>query len=265
MDNDTDRVKNFIDQFDPTYPILPLTHITTMYGFRSIMTGMTLDPTECEVFKENLLYLFYGRPSYRASQIAASELNWNLPVGFILKPTAIRSIKRVFPFDSGAFAKGRYGRIFHQDSKIRSFELKPQLVSAAKYTSAFYSGNAHYYRGKSDAALELGNFDFELQGLSYLAEKSGRQIATDEIGTDERASAVEIQTAEQLSIKEGLLGLIVPETLLANTAFADAVDRWELDSHKIITYIEVLGPGSEAWVGTFYEKVEELYRREGFL
>lgn len=265
MENNSDRVKKFVDQFEPTLPILPLTHITTMYGFRSIMAGMTLEPSECKVFNENLLYLFYGRPSYRASQTAASVLNWNLPIGFILKPDAVKSVKRVFPFDSGAFAKKYYGSIFHEESDISSFELTPQLVSAAKYTSAFYSDNAHYFRGKSNANLDLGNFDFELQGMRFLAEKPGRQITSSEVKADERASAVEVQTAESLSIKDSLLGLIVPETLLGNTAFEDAMAQWNVDSRVIIPYVEVLGPGSEAWVGTFYEKVEELYRREGYL
>ena len=101
--------------------------------------------------------------------------------------------------------------------------------------------------------------------MRYLAQKQGRQITSGPKKSDERSSAVEIQTAEALSIKESLLGLIIPESLLADTALTDALNRWGIDSKKIISYIEILGPGSEAWVGTFYEKVEELYRREGYL
>lgn len=259
------RVKNFVDSHEPTEPILPLTHVTTMFGFRTIMTGMTLEPKECRVFNENLLYLFYGRPSYRATQVAGSELNWNLPIGFILNPDAVSTIKRIFPFDSGAFANGLYGETFHAESEMSSFRLTPKIISTARYTSAFYSGNAHYYRGKSDINLDLGNFDFELQGLSYLSKRPGMQTPNGKSTADERASTVEIQTAESLTIKDTLMALIVPESLMADTAFMDAIERWEIDGSKILSYAEILGPGSESWVGVFYEKVENLYRNEGFL
>ncbi|WP_298295040.1 hypothetical protein [uncultured Litoreibacter sp.] len=259
------RVREYLSQFTADQPLLPLTHLTNMYGFRSIMTGMTLDPTDCSVFREKLLYLFYGRPAYRAMQSPTAKLKWNVPVGFILKPEAIDHIKRVLPFDSGAFAKDLYSDVFSRESKVQHFMLEPNLESAAVCVKAFFGNNANYFRGNSEQVHELDNFDFELQGMEYLSRLPGVQAAKFDGSVDERASAIEVQVEKPITLDDALLGMIVPETMMASKHFKKAIETWNLSPDRVSPYVEIVGPGSEAWVGIFYEKVRELYENHGYL
>ena len=59
------RFKNFVQAVPPAQPLLPLTHLTDAYRFEKAHQTDELQPRDCKVFGEPLLYLFYGRPSYR--------------------------------------------------------------------------------------------------------------------------------------------------------------------------------------------------------
>ncbi|MBE1292339.1 MAG: hypothetical protein GJ677_07595 [Rhodobacteraceae bacterium] len=244
---------------------LPLTHITTLHGFRAIAAGDALVPSKCRFFNEDLLYLFYGRPSYRASQTAASKLLWNAPVGFILAPEAIGKIHRVLPFDSGAFKSGRYGRVFAPESHWADFELDTELLSAQKYVAKFFESNEQYLVGRSEVSQDVGNFDFEIQGLEYLARLNGLQDAFQPASVDERASAIEIQLKDSLPLATSILAIIVPEDILGESRFLTALDKWRVGAEKVIPYTSVLGHGSEAWVAKFFDVVLNLYREKGYI
>lgn len=261
------RVRAFTSRFDPQHPSLPLTHIAPMYAFRAIIGGNSIQPQHCDTLGEDLSYLFYGRPAFRAKRETGPKLKWSVPVLFILDPAKTYSIKRVVPFDSGAFKKGFYGNVFSDRSKLDHFLLEPSLESAQRIVTAFYGSNKQYYQGQSEKSVDLTDFDFELQGLNYLAQQPGLQAtsrATAEKLPDERASAVEIQIDEPIDIPSSLISLIVPETLLPNAHFQKAVKRWGLAPEKIDPYASVTGPSSEAWVGQFYEKVRALYQARGY-
>lgn len=265
MNEFSDNVREFVGKHPPDEPLLPLTHVTNMAGFRSVVTGYSLEPQECKVFGQNLLYFFYGRPSYRSTQSASTKLSWNVPVAFIVKPEAIRGIRSIFPFDSGAFSAGMYGQTFDARSQIGDFDLGTDLQVASRYVGAFHGGNQEYFRGKTDVRNDFGNFEFELQGLQSLAMLPGIQTPSAGPSPDERASAIEVISTESMTIGDNILGMIVPEHLLTDRIFLAATARWRLADNQIIPYVSVVGPGSEAWVGQFYQKVYELYQSNGYL
>src|ERR1017187_6871464 len=98
----------------PYEPILPFVHMTDVFVLSRIAATEQLEPTECPVFKEPLLYLFCGRPSYRPnSKDLPSSLGSMAPVCFVLRPEALASVARVFPFDSGAFQAGLFNDFLH--------------------------------------------------------------------------------------------------------------------------------------------------------
>lgn len=59
--------------------------------------------TECNLFEEDIAYFFVGRPSYKHKTDFTESEYWELPVCFILEFSAVEDIRRVYPFDSGAF------------------------------------------------------------------------------------------------------------------------------------------------------------------
>src|ERR1700680_4302707 len=87
-------------------PPLPLVHTTDFYGFRSILVNNALSPAD---YPESLLHCFYGLPVYKPHKgLSATSAPGFAPVCFVLAPTCPCSIKRIYPFDSGAFSKGLF-------------------------------------------------------------------------------------------------------------------------------------------------------------
>lgn len=258
-------IQQHIENEADKLPLLPLTHITTLHGFRAVSSGNKLVPTRCNYFDKDLLYLFYGRPSYRATQEASSTLLWNAPVGFIINPRTIKKIHRIFPFDTGAFKSGRYGRIFAPNSELDDFELEKEWQSVTKYVLKFFGDNERYMLGRSSVNQDVGNFDFEIQGIEYLSRLGGLQLSNRTNSVDERASALEIQLNEAVGLDQSIMAIIVPEDILNEERFLTAIKRWNVQHDKIIPYSNVLGPGSEAWVGQFFEKVLKYYKENGLI
>ena len=58
---------DFVDSSTPTTRALPLAHNCDSYHFREIAKSQQLRPSFCGHFKEDLIYLFYGRPAYRTN------------------------------------------------------------------------------------------------------------------------------------------------------------------------------------------------------
>lgn len=258
------RVRDFVGKFEPFDPRLPFTHICPMYAFRGIITGEVIRPTKCDVYEEDLIYLFYGRPAYRVNQSASHRLPWSVPILFVFDPEKTFSLRRIMPFDSGAFAKGMYGKTFADRSRSSDFELEPELESAQRLVTGLYGGNKEYYRGETNKILELSDFDFELQGIQYLAQQPGQQMPNSSNKLDERASAVEIQISNEINIGEATLALFVPETLITNRYFQAAARRWKVED-KIETFSGIVGAASDIWVGQLYERVRSFYLKHGYM
>jgi len=103
-------------------PELPLVHSTFLFNFRNVVAQNEITATRCPVFNEDLLYLFYRKPGYRvaSSSGARTDLVY-CPICFILKSSALKSVKRIFPFDSGAFQNGMYGPCIPKEANLDNF------------------------------------------------------------------------------------------------------------------------------------------------
>lgn len=244
--------------------LLPLTHVTRAYSFRDIIGGDALYPQPCKYFGENLIYLYYGRPAYRVSDAVISDLTFNWPVLLIFKPEGLRAIKRVFPFDSGAFIDRLYSDIFSHSSPIAEFQLPGTLKSAQKIVDAFYGDENAYYRGKSDKRLKPGNLDFEIQGVERLATEPGRQVSRTGKRVDERSSAVEVQVSEKIDLQNHLLAIVLPEEFISIPAITQAISRWGV-AERVHTYTAVMGLGPEAWPGMLYNIVKKIYIENDYI
>jgi hypothetical protein len=75
MPSNNEIFREFIRGHNPSLPILPAVHITSAAHINNIFDTNKLHLSPCEKFKENLLYLFYGRPSYRFMGDRLTDLN----------------------------------------------------------------------------------------------------------------------------------------------------------------------------------------------
>ena len=71
----------------PATPMMPLTHVCQEYFFREILATKQLKPSSCQVFSEELLYFFYGKPAYTPkTDGVAVDASGLAPVCLVCKP-----------------------------------------------------------------------------------------------------------------------------------------------------------------------------------
>jgi hypothetical protein len=236
---------------------LPATHISDGFGFRAILDCGELRPEPCPVFdNEPLLYLFYGRPSYRVnSQVLASAIDAYAPVCFVLRPSSVDRPRRVFPFDSGAFHAERFSEAMHRKMMRDDFALEPGPSSPRQLISLFFGTNERYMRNEPLEAVTAPGLAFEVSSYHTLISSRHENVF------DERISAVEIQIDEPLPLAGNVEAVVMPDRFAIPEVLAslDAAGAVPL----LYDYVARLRP--EAFTGNIYQLVRDYYRSRGYL
>ena len=236
-------------------PLPPLVHSTPSRNIFDILSGSHLKPLMCNVYREKLCYLFVGRPAYKwTTQGDASR--WQLPLVFVLKPTSCPMLKRIYPFDTGAFAAGRLPD-YMAGFDMETFNLGTDLDAAAGLIEAFFGSAERYGRASaidgSDLRTKhaLGPEHQEIEALARLySERSN-------IGVDDRARTIELQTGEDVTLtSDNVLGVVLPKQYAEHQGIAaelsalgclvEAYDEYPL---KV-----------DAYYGIIYERVQKILR-----
>ena len=149
------ELSKFLSAIKTSPPLLPGTHVCTYVELRAVLARKSLEPTLCDVFTENLVYIFYGRPAFRSKSSkhgASSYHAYPTCMIFDLKNIGIPP-KRIYPFDTGAFEQ-RYKSIISPGIPRDDFLLKPELDSAARVVSHYFGSNEAYFQGSTRVKLE---------------------------------------------------------------------------------------------------------------
>ena len=217
------RLRTLVDGAAEAGPRLPLVHSTDSYVLEDVLTAKQLEPQPCNVFGENLTYLFYGRPAFRPNNDAApTSLSHYFPVCLILRPGWAIAIKRIYPFDSGAFIQGFYENYLHKAMRLADFGLEPDSATPGKLIGGFFGSVPAYLTGKPGAAPTLDPSEFE--AFSYHALISAQESNA----IDSRGSGVEIQTGAPLPIAESVAAVVLPSTF-ADGATGQALNALGVD------------------------------------
>jgi len=228
---------------------LPLTHMTDAYIFRSILETETLEPVPCNVFKEEpLLYFFYGRPAYRAAvQAQSNGLDAYAPICIVLKPEAAPP-HRIFPFDSGAFHNHLLADFTHHHMMKEDFELDCVPDMPGRLVNLFWSNEQSYFNNRNHSNFVPEPMDFEAKSYQELIRFKGKS------GFDDRASTVEIQSAEAVALAQNTLAVILPSEFARGTILTKIEEMGAL----ALPYDHVSRGGSGENVGQIYNIVREL-------
>src|SRR5262249_40288208 len=150
LDSGKTRLRTLVKDTVDTLPRLPLIHNTDSYTLEDVLADSKVSPHGCTVFTgEALVYLFYGRPAFRPNLDAEpTALKHYFPVFLIFKPTWATKIRRVFPFDSGAFQNEFYRNYVHRKMRLGDFALEPDMTSPGKIVFQFFGSNPAYLLGK---------------------------------------------------------------------------------------------------------------------
>lgn len=253
----TDDFRNLVGEQPAGLEELPSVHVSDGLGLRSIIRDGRLSAEPCPIFNdEPLVYLFYGRPSYRVnSQVLASAIRAYAPVCFVLKPGVVRSPVRVFPFDSGAFQNELFRASMHRKMQRDDFALEPDFASPQRLINLFFGNNHNYYDNKPVTTVDLPPLAFEAS--SYHALITDRQ----ENVYDERISSIEIQIDEDIPLKDTIEAVVLPDAFFVK----DMAESLAAIGAEGIPYAFIDRLRPELYAATIYPIVRDYYRRRGYL
>lgn len=251
------RLKNMLQSVEPVSGELPLTHATDGFRLRQIIADGALRPTHCKVLNEPLLYMFYGRPAYRPNGSLAEipSLSSYAPTCLILPPKSV-VIKRVLPFDSGAFRRGAMDEYKHHEMRLEDFLLEPDLVSPRKFIKFLYGNIENYFHNKPLPEPDFPASLFEAEALHSLARSESNQ------GLDERATTIELHTADSFVLADGISAVILPENLLSDTAICEPL---KATGAALIPYDYIRQSRPSEYAGLFYDRIKSHYRNKAWL
>jgi len=235
---------------------LPFIHNTRFSNLKHIFSVGFLSPTLCDVFNENLLYLFYGRPAYKVSQKnQPSGYIDDLPVSVVIKTGFDKELKRVYPFDSGAFIKGAYDAFIGTSYSVDDFLIEGNVKEIKRHISKYYDSNGAYLTGYPKDEVEL---DDEHSEAYY------RLITTDDYDdTDDRCYSIEAQCIDNISINDEVDILVVPFSGLDDQ---DLMHNLKSSSIKNIETYEVYRRRSpSSYNSDLYEKIRVHLYSKGVL
>ncbi|AWM14205.1 hypothetical protein DI487_10310 [Flavobacterium sediminis] len=220
---------------------LPLLHTCDAYRFRNILEEMILKPSLCDVFNTDLLYTYYGLPSYRVQLNKATNNPAHYMVCFILNSEDKSAFAKVYPFDSGAFCKLNEikEKFFHEETKIDDFELTGSIISAKKVIKTFYNTNDNYLNQTPSLTKELSQLDFEAHGYNNLiSDNSSSRI-------DDRASSIEVLFDTGFNLDKSSVNQIIIPKCFRDDEYAMKLVKENLGIENPLTYNTHRGNPSE--------------------
>jgi hypothetical protein len=244
----------------PDVPGLPLVHTTTAYAMHRILKKKSIQPTPCDVFTgESLAYFFCGRPAYKKQYPDNVAKTWQLP-SCIIVDWDIVSIKRQFPFDSGAFQQGKLPD-FIDIMDLSEFDAGSNPADARRIIGSFFVDSSRYFKmtprssGDFDRTFELTILDAE---ISALKELSGFMLGK----VDDRRFAIEVQTSEPVDLVPGkVLAVVCPEEYLDHEEYVNYIAQLGAKPLPYATY----PLKTEMYYYTIYNLVFEFFKQHGLV
>ena len=183
-------------------------HTTDGYGLRTMIESGSIQPEECDVFGEDLVYAFYGRPAYRDLHEGSIGLAARAPVIVVFSADLDALGIRLYPFDTGAFAAGRYQQWLHSKTAYDDFVLPATNEAARKHVSAFFQTNEDYLTARSKMPSVPYHGEFEVEQLAHILSDLDANDA------DTRRLAMELQVDAPIPLDQTIVAsLVLPSEL----------------------------------------------------
>lgn len=237
----------------------PWVHSAPSAKLISILEQEKLLAIKCNVFKsEKLCYLFVGRAAYKGKDSLNPEA-WQLPSVFVMRFNNPPPLKRIHPFDTGAFQRGRmpdYLTMFELDD----FNVGSDHDQIGRLISLYFDAPRRYV---DRSALDQEKLkDEHLLNMSH-----SRVLAVSKLykegstkNYDDRAAAIELQVEQDIPLKkENLLGVVVPEEYMRTPGVRETL----LNLTQVIETYRLLPLSISQHYGSIYDCVERGYKRAG--
>ncbi len=238
---------------------MPVFHSTSAYAAKNIIFDGLIEPKQCNVFKDDeLVYLFYGRPSYKTVSESQIAKYWQLPSVFIFDYD-IAKFERTYPFDTGAFEAGIFPDFFSMMPR-EEYQVGGSLEAPSRLVSSFFVDTDRYFKLKPrdrrdfHSRFQLGVEDEEVAALYDLVASYSEKV-------DDRRFAVELQTRDKISISSGKCkAIILPEEYLEYAELLDVCNKQDIE---VLSYPS-FPLKQEYYYFSIYNVIYELYKKWGF-
>lgn len=244
----------------PVQGSLPIVHSTKSFNLRDLIKASGLEPRDCDVYNEKLLYFFLGRPSYRWMRPEGTPQDWELPTCFIFDENAKLDVRRVMPFDSGAHHAGRYPS-YIQNIPRQNFESELD-GSEDRIVSAFFGSFKAYLEAKPKSQEQiadeysLGPLDAEIMSIGKLAGDTSAD------GIDDRRFSIEIQSPSKVDFSvTPPKAIILPTPYMKDETVREAISTW---GAEYLTY-DTWGLSLSWYFGAIFVKFTEYCKENGYL
>jgi hypothetical protein len=258
----TMKLREFLQNKNvPNPKAFAMVHSTKTTNLVDILNNNKLLALPCNVFQgESLCYLFVGRPAYKYKADAPATF-WMLPSVFVIRFQKIPQVKRIFPFDSGAFHSRRlpdYITAF----PLSHFDAGSHPAEISKIISIFFKDEKSYWDRQPESVADfesryqLGPLAMEIYALLKLySENSTAEF-------DDRAAAIEVQFPSDVPLSPAdVLGVVVPEEMVREPMIRDALKSI---TQNVQTYpLFPLTP--DAHFSLVYAEVRNIYKKFGIL
>lgn len=218
---------------------LPLVHTSRCEWMTQLPVPTELQTSHCEIYKECLLYFFYGRPAYRVKNEHVHDIAY-CPICFILKPRRTNlSVRRVIPTDSGGLMSGRLEPdLTSKDHRL--IQLTSTVRAAQQLVKAIYGSNLSYVTGKVSLASESGeasgNEDTD-GSPDHVANRYIEVLKSPSISkTDDRKSVIEFQLGCNVPFEGNLQAVILPLPMLDSKSLVEQLENWGVEVQTYFTF-----------------------------
>lgn len=209
---------DFISETPKASGNLGLAHVTDCAHLGGIAKAGELKLRGCKVFGERLLYLFYGRPAYRAKWEGGSTSDLGYARAcFVLRDDAVSLAKRIFPFDSGGFKN--YASAFHRSLQVNDFKLR-EGDHPLQVIGAFYKNLEDYYWMNPISGRDFPITQHAVRSYYQLISSGQRE------SHDDRCAAIEVQLDKPLVLKGEVLALIAPNQVFDDPDLVKRLQEW---------------------------------------
>lgn len=223
----------------------------------TIIEESKLKPRWCDHFKRDLIYFFYGRPSYTINSSHYSESQeYGLPVCLVLMPDSLKKFHRVFPFDTGAFKKGYFKAFFGHEMSILKFLLKSTTDCPGKLVGGFYNSNFKYFIEEPNSNKPGKIVDFEIRAYHDLITSRASSKY------DDRRSAAEIQSDAVITLtEENVIAVVLPYLLMDVPKIRSRViTDWKAEIIPYQSYnVPIIG-----YTASIRDKVKDFLEKNNF-
>jgi hypothetical protein len=254
------EIKSFVDRGGTRPPVLSLIHTTDFCRLIDIQNNDVLATKADKRFpNENLLYFFYGRPSYRVNpSVRETRVSSFAPICFVFRREFDWQGKRLHLFDTGAFIDGRMMASIHPSFTLEDFQLPPVTSSAQDLVKAFYGSNRNYLDCAPSNEVDIDDV-IKRRLLRVETYYNLIRFAPND-NSDERVHSIEVQVDSDVLLKGNLLAVVIPGRFFDTEQVVALRKTWECE---IVQYHlkAVFTPND--FMSLLFEKVREVLLSDG--